>query len=225
MPDGSLALGEGSEVGGAGGGGHPAIEARARGPHAHPHAAGLEAHGRVEAVGDRVGAHHGAGGGEGGDGGALHGGGERRVAQGQAGQRRHAVEQAARQILRLRRKKENTGRASSERAAAVADAAVSRRYLCVGGAGRSDTLRRQRLLVPQLGCLLLLLSQSLLLLQSQGHLGRKRRRTNWIHAEWTKKVKMCVFEVRDCFHTLFGCGAADPFSFPLTPELPNISSI
>lgn len=42
-----------------------------------------------------------------------------------------------------------------------------------------------------------------------------------------QKVKVCVNDVGHRFHTLLGCGAvaADPFSFPLTPVLPKISSI
>lgn len=88
LPERSLILSEGAEVWGAGGGGHAPVETGARGPHAHPHASCLEAHGRVEAVGDRGpahGAHHGAGGGEGSHGGALHVGRPRGVAQ------RHAI--------------------------------------------------------------------------------------------------------------------------------------
>lgn len=45
LPDVCLILREGSKVWGAGGGGHAAIEAGACGPHAHPHASCLEAHG------------------------------------------------------------------------------------------------------------------------------------------------------------------------------------
>lgn len=86
LPHGRLVLCERSEVWGAGGGGHAAVEAGARGPHGHPHASCVEAHRRVEAVGHRGahGADHGGGGWEGRDGGALYGGWSRRVGQRQA---------------------------------------------------------------------------------------------------------------------------------------------
>lgn len=56
-----LVVGQGTKVRGAGGGGHPSVEAGAGGPHAQPPC--LEAHGWVVAVADHRA--HGSGGGVG----------------------------------------------------------------------------------------------------------------------------------------------------------------
>ena len=98
LPEGSLTLGEGAEVGSAGGGGHAPVEAGARGTHAHAHTRCLEAHGGVEAIGHRDA--HGAGVGR--HGGALDWRRPRRVAQRQAAERRLVLEEeTVGQILRL----------------------------------------------------------------------------------------------------------------------------
>ncbi len=99
-----LVLGEGSEIGSAGSGGHASVEAWSSRSHAHSHTSGLEAHGRVETIADAHGTHstHGGSSWEGrGYSAALHGHRPGPRVQREFVQSCHAVQKTAGQILCL----------------------------------------------------------------------------------------------------------------------------